>query len=107
MPISYALLLGIPIGFLFFWVARYCLRNLTGHYRQAEHRASLAFGTFGVLLIPFLWTFGCLLDTFPNFPGRVLAFLLLPVEWLILIVLFRPFPWRGMNESEHKDQVEP
>jgi hypothetical protein len=107
MPISYAFLLGVPIGLFFYWVARFCLHYTTNSFGKVEHRASLAFGAFGVLLVPFLWTFGCLHDAFPNFPGVALGFLLLLVESFFLMALFRPLPWRGMNESEPKDHVEP
>lgn len=106
MPISYALLLCIPLGFVFFLIARFCLRYLMGHYGQTERRGALAFGVFGALLIPYLWTCGCLQDFFPHTPYMIIAFLLLLVEWLILIVLFRPFPRRDMDKSEPKDQVE-
>ena len=107
MPISFALLLCIPIGFLFFFIARLTSRFVIGRYGGLERRASLAFGSFGVLLIPDLWTFGYLQEEFPNAPGTAIAFLLFLVEGLVLAAIFRPFPRRGMDHSEPKERIEP
>ena len=107
MPISFALLLCIPIGFLFFFIPRLTSRFVIGRYGRLERRASLAFGIFGVLLIPDLWTFGCLQEEFPNAPGTAIALLLFLGEGLVLAAVFLPFPRRDMDESEPKEQIEP
>jgi hypothetical protein len=108
MPISYALLLCIPMGFLFFWIARSCFLYVMGRYEGPEYRASMAFGVFGVLLIPNIWTAGCLQEEFPNVPGMLVAFpLLMVVEGIVLVGLFRPFPRRGGEKSESGDRVLP
>ena len=91
MPISYALLLCVPIGLIFYWIARSCFLYVMGRYEGPERRASRAFGVFGALLIPDIWIIGNLLEDFPGTPGKVIAFLLLQAEGLILVALFRPF----------------
>jgi hypothetical protein len=106
MPISYALLLGIPIGFFFFGVGRFCIRYATGRYDEPERRGAMTCGAFGVLLVPYIWTSGCLQEEFPNVPGTVIAILLLLAEGLALLVIFRPFSRRGMDKSGSKDRVE-
>jgi hypothetical protein len=78
-----------------------------GRYEGPERRASMAFGVFGALLIPYIWISGCLQEEFPGTPGKVIAFLLLQAEGLILVALFRPFPGRGMDKSEPRDRVQP
>src|SRR5207237_10122716 len=105
MPISYALLLCIPIGFLFFLIARLTSRFVIGRYDRFEHRASLAFGIFGALLIPDLWTFGWLREEFPNTPGAVTSFLLLSVEGLVLAAVFRLFRKSNTDERGPKEKV--
>ena len=107
MPLSYALLLCIPIGFLFFLVARLTSRLVIGRYGRLERRASFAFGFFGVLLIPDLWIFVCLHDKFTDTPGMAIGFLLFLVEWLVLVAIFRPFPKRGISEAEPWERIEP
>jgi hypothetical protein len=32
MPIKYGLVLGVPIGFFFFWIGRFRIRYVTGRY---------------------------------------------------------------------------
>ena len=105
MPISYALLLCIPIGFLFFLIARLTCRIAIGRYDRFEHRASLAFGAFGALLIPDLWTLGSIKEEFPGRPGTVFSFLLFAVEGLILAAVFRLFGKSKADESELKEKV--
>jgi len=107
MPISYALLLCIPIGFLFFFIGRVISRLVIGRYDQFERRASMAFGVFGALLIPDIWTFGCLQDEFPNTPGMAISYVLLLVEGLILAAAFRLFRKKSIGESGPKEKVEP
>jgi len=107
MPISYALLLCVPLGFLFFWIARSASLYIMGRYEQPERRASLAFGVFGALLIPDLWTIGCLEEEFPIAPEMVIPFLVLIVEFFVLALLFRPYPRGRMDDSGRKERVEP
>jgi hypothetical protein len=91
MPISYALLLCIPIGFLFFFIARLTSRFVLGRYGPFEHRASMAWGVFGALLIPDLWILGSLHEEFSGLPGTVISSLVIPIEGLTLVVVFRLF----------------
>lgn len=55
MPISVALLFCIPIGFAFYYEARWLIRWATGRYGLKERREALAFGVFGGLLIPMIY----------------------------------------------------
>jgi len=89
MPISYALLLCIPIGLVFFLIARFCLRYLMGHYERPERRAAFIFGLFGALLIPAIWVNGCLKKEFPTIPGVVISFFIVLVEVLVIAELIR------------------
>jgi hypothetical protein len=73
MPISYALLLCIPIGFVFFLLARFGLRYLMGWYERPERRSALIFGLFGALLIATIWTMGCLEEEFPTITGKAFS----------------------------------
>jgi hypothetical protein len=107
MPISYALLLCIPIGFLFFFIARLTSRLVIGRYEGTERRASAAFSVFGALLIPTIWVFGHLQEDLPNIPPVAIAFSLFALEVLILAVIFRPFPPRGLDAPERKGGSEP
>jgi len=74
MPISYALLLCVPIGFLFFWIGRLCSLYLLGRYAGPERRASMAFGVFGALLIPDIWIIGNLQEEFSGMIGMVIGY---------------------------------
>ncbi len=107
MPISYALMLCIPIGLLFYFIARQLSRSIIGCFGRVERRAALAFGAFGVLLIPYLWIVGCLHEEFSKIPYAAISFLLLLAEGLALVLIFRPFPSRGMDESEPRVRVGP
>jgi hypothetical protein len=107
MPISYALLLCVPIGFLCFFIGRLTSRFVVGRYDQFERRASIAFGIFGALIIPDIWTLGCLQDEFPSMPGPAAGCLLFSVEGLILAAVFQLFRKSNVNEAESKEKVEP
>jgi hypothetical protein len=108
MPISFALLLCIPIGFVFFLIARFSLRYLVGHYERPERRAALIFGLFGSLLIPTIWTMGCLEEEFPTISGTVISYLLFLVEGLAIVELIRrSYTKRRDDERELKERAEP
>jgi len=106
MPISYALLLCVPIGLLFFWIGRLCSLYVLGRYERTERRASMAFGVFGALLIPDIWIIGNLLEEFPGTSGMLMAYLLLVGEGLVLIAIFRPFPRRGSDMPGPTERVK-
>jgi hypothetical protein len=106
MQISNALLLCAPIGFLCFLIGRLTSRFVIGRYDRFDRRASIAFGVFGALLIPDIWTLGCLQDEFPNMPGMATGCLLFFVEGLILAVVFRLFRKSDVNEAGSKEKVE-
>lgn len=95
MPISYALLLCLPIGYLFFWIGRLCSLYVLGRYEGSQRRASMAFGVFGALLIPDIWVIGNLQEEFSGMIGMVIGYSLLLAEGLVLMALFRPFSKRG------------
>jgi hypothetical protein len=108
MPISYALLFCMPIWFVFFLIARFCLRYLMGHYERPERRAALIFGLFGTLLIPTIWTMGCLEEEFPTMSGTVISYLLFAVEGLVIAEFIRRSYTRNKNEErELKERAEP
>ena len=80
---------------------------MVGRYDQFERRASIAFGIFGALIIPDIWTVGCLQDEFPDMLGRVAGGLLFFAEWLILAAVFQLFRKSNVNEAGSKEKVEP
>lgn len=73
MPISIALLFCIPIGFLFYFEARWLIRYALGRYEQRERRAARLFGVFGASLIPLIDCFGLIEDAFPGRLGKTIA----------------------------------
>jgi hypothetical protein len=73
VPISIALLFCIPIGFLFYFEARWLIRYTVGDYGQRERRVARLLGVFGVALIPLIYSFGLVEDAFPGRLGKVLA----------------------------------
>jgi len=108
MPISYALLLCIPIGLVFFLIARFCLRYLMGHYERSERRAALIFGLFGALLIPTIWIGGCLDEEFPTFLRMGISQLMFLVEGLAIVeIIRRSYTKKRDDESELKEREEP
>jgi hypothetical protein len=108
MPISYALLLCMPIGFVYFLVARFCLRYLMGHYERPERRSALIIGLFGAMLIPTIWILGCLKEEFPTMSGMVISYLLFSVEGLIIAEFIRRSYTKNRDEErEQKQRVEP
>jgi hypothetical protein len=108
MLISYALLLCIPIGFVFFLIARFGLRFCMGHFERPEHRAAFIFGIFGALLIPTIWVNGCLVEEFPKIPEIVISYLLFLVEGLIVAELIRRSYRRSKDEEfELNERADP
>ena len=74
MPISIALLLCVPIGFLFYFEARWLIRHLFGRYEQRERRAARLFGALGASLIPLMYGFGLIEKALPGHLGHTIAF---------------------------------
>jgi hypothetical protein len=108
MPISYALLLCIPIGFVFFLLARFLLRFVMGHYERPERRAALIFGFFGALLIPTIWVGGCLDEEFPTFLRMWITQLMFLVEVLTVAEFVRRSYMRSRDEEhELKEREKP
>jgi len=105
MPFSNALLLCIPIGFLLFLVARLTSKFVIGRYGPFEHRASMAFGVFGALLIPDLWIIHSIHEEFPHTRVEVISFLLFGVEGLILAAVFRLFRKSNTEQREPEQKV--
>ncbi|MGA2753100.1 MAG: hypothetical protein ABSE53_04980 [Terracidiphilus sp.] len=73
MPISIALLLGIPLGFLFYFEGRWLLRFFLGRYEQKERRAARFFGAFGALSIPLICCSGLIADAIPGPLGKAVS----------------------------------
>jgi hypothetical protein len=73
LPIPIALLLCIPIGFLFYFEARLLIRYCLGRYEQREPKAARLIGVFGALLIPLVYCFGLIEDSFPGNLGKATA----------------------------------
>ncbi|MGB8261561.1 MAG: hypothetical protein WCE75_14465 [Terracidiphilus sp.] len=91
MPIQYALLLGIPITIFFYFIGRTVLRIWTGHFLLPERRTALIFGAFGLLLVPTIWTIGCLQEEFPNVSYVAISYVVLLCEGLVAYGLIRHF----------------
>jgi hypothetical protein len=108
MPISYALLLCIPIGFVFFLIARFLLRYLMSHYERSERRVALIFGLFGTLLIPTIWVGGCLDEEFPTFLRMGITQLMFLVEVGAVAEFVRRSYMRSRDEEhELKEREKP
>jgi hypothetical protein len=74
MPISIALFLGIPIGAVFYFEARWLIRYVSGHYEQRERKAARIMGVFGALLVPIIYCIGTIEEAVPGSLGKTLAF---------------------------------
>ncbi|MGA2167655.1 MAG: hypothetical protein ABSG62_05545 [Terracidiphilus sp.] len=88
MPISLALLLCIPIGFLFYFEARWLIRYALGRYEQRERRAARLFGVFGASLIPSMYCFGIIEEAFPGRLGKTIAIGFFVVAWGLVGSIF-------------------
>jgi len=97
MPIGYALLLCIPIGVIFFLIARFCVPQIMGHYGRPERNAALLFALFGAFLIPTLWALGCLSEEFPTLSYRAISFSVLVAEGLLFAGICRWFNQRSKD----------
>ncbi len=73
MPISIAFLLCVPIGFLFYFEARWLIRYCLGRFESREHRAARICGFFGASLIPLIYCFGLIEQELPGRIGEFLA----------------------------------
>jgi hypothetical protein len=90
MPITYALLLCLPIGLLFYFEARWLIRYLLGRYKEKERRAALFFGIFGALLIPLIYCFGHIEDESPGSAGKAIAAgFFVAVSWVLAYPFFK------------------
>jgi hypothetical protein len=58
MPITYALLLCIPIGLLFYFEMRWAIRRFLGSFAAKERMAARLFGAYGALTIPLIYCSG-------------------------------------------------
>jgi hypothetical protein len=91
MPFYAVLLLCIPIGFLFYFEARWLIRYASGRYEQRERWAARFIGVFGVSLIPLIYSFRLIEDAFPGRLGKSIAiglFLWLPWDFSVLYLRF-------------------
>ena len=73
MPISYALLLCIPIGLLAYFEARWTIRYVLGRYEQRERRAARLIGVYGALIIPLIYVCGLAGDSFSQPTGKIVT----------------------------------
>jgi hypothetical protein len=73
MPISIALLLCVPIGFLFYFEARWLIRYCLDRYESRERKAARICGCFGASLIPLIYCFGLIEREFPGMAGELFA----------------------------------
>jgi hypothetical protein len=89
MGISYAILLCLPIGFLFFFEARWLIRYALGRYEKRERRAAQLFGVFGASLVPLIYCFGLVGDAFPGRNGKLIAdgFFAASIVGLVALIL--------------------
>lgn len=73
MPISIALLLCAPIGFVAYFEARWLIVHLIGPFESRERKAARICGLFGVMLVPILFCFGYIEREYPGKTGENLA----------------------------------
>jgi hypothetical protein len=73
VPISIALWFCIPIGFLFYFEARWLIRYALGRFEKRERRAARLFGVLGASLIPLTYCSGLIADAFPGRLGKTVA----------------------------------
>jgi hypothetical protein len=81
MPISIALFLGIPIGFLFYLEARWLTLRIFRRYGENECKVARLFGVLGLLMVPLIYCFGLLENAIPGKLGEAIA------EGFLMVVL--------------------
>jgi hypothetical protein len=79
-----------------------------GHYERPERRSALIIGLFGAMLIPTIWTIGCLQEEFQTISGMVISYLLFSVEVLVIAEFIRRTYKRNRDEEcAQKEREEP
>jgi hypothetical protein len=73
MPISLALWFCIPIGALYYFVARWLLRFFLDRYEQKERKAARLFAAFGTLSITLIYCSGLVGDAISGKLGQAVA----------------------------------
>ncbi|MGO9324941.1 MAG: hypothetical protein ACLP07_10305 [Terracidiphilus sp.] len=96
MPISYALLLCIPIGLLAYFEARWMLRFFLGRYEQKERKAAYCFAAFGALSVPLIYVSGIVGAAISGMFGTVVSGVLFGVVAMLLI---GPLLWMLMERK--------
>jgi hypothetical protein len=85
MPISIALLLGIPIGLLFCFEARWLIRYAFDRHARRERITARFCGVCAALLIPLVCCFGLIEGALPGRLGMVVANGTIVVDMLPLV----------------------
>jgi hypothetical protein len=86
MPITYALLLCVPIGALFYFEMRWVIKRFFGSYGQKEIAAARLWGLFGALIIPFIYCSGLIGSLFPQrFETIVIAGIFVALSSAVLL----------------------
>lgn len=82
MPISIALFLCMPSGFLAYVEARWLIRYFFGRFESRDRKAARICGFFGASLIPLLYCFGLIEQQFHGKLGENLAMgFIMVVSW--------------------------
>jgi hypothetical protein len=85
MPLSLALWFCIPIGALYYFLARWLHRFLLGRYERRERRAAWLFGVIGALSIPLIYCSGLVGDAISGRFGQTIGEVLFAVVAVGLI----------------------
>jgi hypothetical protein len=103
MPISYALLLCIPIGALYYFGARWLVHIFLGRYHEKERRAALLLGASGTLSIPLICCSGLIGDAISGRFGRAIGGTLFAVVALglmgPLLMILMEGKWRKFGKN--------
>jgi len=78
------LLFSVPVGFLFFFQARWLVRLLLRRYEREERMLAVFFGIYGALLIPLAYGVKFIEGAFPGRLGKVLAAGLFAADCLLI-----------------------